>query len=202
MGGFRIHDSYWRTVIDAKGTTHAIQIWRVCCTNRECGITHACLYDFLIPYRRYTAEAVSECVEKYLTRLISYVEAAFGCGRAMPDPSLVFRWLSAMLRQVDWLLQQMQLACVDTGMDLLADSEAPERCPNGVKARSERKQRELDRGARLVQLARELSLRPVLYIHHFFLSAAEIYIACLSGRSKPRICGRISSSHSLQCALF
>lgn len=176
---------------------------RVRCGNRECGVTHACLYDFLIPYRQYTAEAVSEHIERYLTSLISYVEAAFGsAGGAMPDPSSVFRWLSAMLRQVESLLQQMQLACVDSGMDLLEDSKAANACPNGFKAQREEKKKELDQGVTLVQLARGLSLTPVLFLHRFFLSVAEIYVACLSGRSKMRIYRKISSSHSLQCGLF
>jgi hypothetical protein len=199
-GSFRLHGSYARTVVDADGVSRHLEIVRVRCTNRHCGVTHACLYSFLIPYRRHTAEIVASCIEGYLSSFTSYLKLAFGSlSGAMPDPSSVFRWLSVPLKQISLLVQQFQLACVDSGLDL-PEGSAP--CPNGVKVRTQEKRRSLGLGVHLLELARRVDVSPIRFLHEFFLRSAEICIACLSGRRNMRIYSWISSSHSMQCALF
>ncbi len=107
MGTFGVHSSYARTAIDGVGSRHKVSVARVKCGNRACGVTHACLYDFLIPYKQHTVEAISPYVGHYLKELSTYLDTAWQWEfELMPDQSLVFRWLSTLLRHVSLLVQQ------------------------------------------------------------------------------------------------
>lgn len=121
----------------------------------------------------------------------------------MPDPGLVFRWLSALLGHVSVLVQQLQLVVVNSGIELVREAPEPVECPNNFKAHSTDKKSRLNLGAVLLALVYKLGVNdPVGFIHRFFLHTSEISTACLSGRRNVRICRGISRSHSLQCQLF
>lgn len=181
-----------------------MSIIRVRCGNSACGVTHACLYDFLIPYKLHTVEAISPYIRHYLKVLSSYLDTAWQWElELMPDPGQVFRWLSTLLRHISLLVQQVQLAAVDSSIDLVRQAPEQVKCPNDFKAHSKEKMSRLNLAALLLALVCKLGVNdPVVFIHHFFLHASEISIACLSGRRNIRICRGISRSHSLQCLIF
>lgn len=181
-----------------------MSIIRVRCGNSACGVTHACLYDFLIPYKLHTVEAISPYIRHYLKVLSSYLDTAWRWElELMPDPALVFRWLSTLLRHISLLVQQVQLAAVDSSIDLVRQAPEQVKCLNDFKAHSVDKTNRLNLGAVLLALVYRLGVNdPVVFVHHFFLHTSEISIVCLSGRRNIRICRGISRSHSLQCLIF
>jgi len=149
-------------------------------------------------------DAVCAYIEHYLTEVSTYVETAWRWElELMPDPALVFRWLATLLRCIALIVQQIQQAGIDSGMEIASKVADEVECPNSDKAWTGEKLRKLDFGALLLSLLLQLGVNErIAFVHRFFLHSSEISFACLSGRRNIRICRVLSRSHRMQCELF
>jgi len=57
-GGLKLYDRRRRCVIDAEGTKHVYSLRRLRCT--KCERLHTELPDFVVPYKRYSAEVIDK----------------------------------------------------------------------------------------------------------------------------------------------
>ena len=63
------HGGYWRNAWCSENSEkEKLWIVRVRCANKVCGITHALIPDFLIPFKKYVACEVEDAVSEQLKR--------------------------------------------------------------------------------------------------------------------------------------
>ena len=182
------HTGYRRTAIDESGKRWKVFVPRFRCG--QCGQTISCLFDVLIPYVRFTIQAVVAHVETYLMRETTYEEMAWSEDNEKgPSKSTMFRWVNRLAERAEKLAStvQREAVLIDPGN---ADMEPVEsNCPNSSKARIDGKAGMLDRGAECIGLAeRFLVYRPfeedsiLTVLHRYCMTAAETVWSILSGR--------------------
>jgi len=100
--------AYSRDVLDNDEVVVRLRIQRFKC--RYCDLVVSCLFSFLVPYRRYSAQVVAGTAETYVTApvgvpLKSYRNIAEnkGCGRMS-----VFRWTEILAKKASGLQCQLQ----------------------------------------------------------------------------------------------
>jgi hypothetical protein len=157
------------------------------------------LYDFLIPYRKYTIGAFEKALEVYLTDFCSYAEALWSSseGETSMATSTVFRAMAEMAAKV-WLAQQQLQAWV-SGDGLEPRSASQTTCPNAYKAKSPLKASRLIALTSLLATAKNIFVRPpTTSLHQLFLTRTEYVFSFLTTRKNVSL----SCTHSVQKALF
>jgi len=87
QGRFGVHSYYGRWVIGADGVNIRITIMQIRCLNSECGKTEAVLPDFVMPYKRYSADVIESVLLNYEKN--GTLEACV-CGA---ENSTFYRWI-------------------------------------------------------------------------------------------------------------
>jgi hypothetical protein len=156
------------------------------------------LYDFLIPYRKYTVDALEQALQRYLFEFCSYAEALWSQGEQETGMavSTLFRAMAAMTEHAWLAKQQLQAWLLDCGLEF-STSECEN--PNAVKAKSPEKALRLEALTKVVRLCQPLSsISPIAFLQQLFLTRTEHLFSFLTTRLRLRLSG----THSLQRALF
>ena len=165
---------------------------------QACRLSFSLLYDFLIPYRRYTVPAFEAATLTYLTTFCSYAEALWSSveGETKMAYSTLFRAVAALTERVWLAQQQLQTAIVDSGAAVpLVETD----CPNAIKCSTPPKFERLKALAKLIVLAQLLLDAPVLEsLHRLFATSSEYKFSLLNTRKSLRL----SAPHYSQRALF
>ena len=174
------HGFYWRCLKAETGEIYSIKIQRVRC--RACDGSHALLYDFLIPYRLPTVQAMSCVISAYLQEANTYLHVL---NEAVTEVASAFGALESALKHLPMAYMFL--------MQLLVAGEMPREiarhfsCPNSHKASKEGKAEKLDWLAALVKMRPDIF--EILNRHGFAMFA--------SGRG----CGLLRT-HRTECPLF
>ena len=174
------HGTYTRTVATEWGEER-LSIQRVRC--RACRRTHALLYDFLVPYRKFTLSDLKASCEAYLNIPLSYLGAA---REPVADVATVFTALESMLRNLPVAAIWLAAALFRAGVPV-AEFAHPVVSANSWKCRKAGKAELLNWARRLCELAPDL-----------FERASQAGICLFAGR---RGC-ELLRTHSSECALF
>jgi hypothetical protein len=130
VGQLRGHGYYTRRVKEGD-VVKRIRIHRLLCT--ACSKTFSCLFQFLVPWKRYTAQTIAVAIQAYLTKPSSSCRKVAGTltslapGASSLSHSTVSRWVKAFCdKSQKKILSQIQGLCVASGIDasLLAVVEA------------------------------------------------------------------------------
>lgn len=155
------HGWYERFFICDLGQKKRIRILRLRCS--KCRASHACLYDFMVPYRQYGAELLGLLAWKYLIeKVMTYEEFEWGLPTAEADEKghrhLVFEVIERLCQVYSWLMGQVEKANLRPGESLWKRPEPmPERdCVNGWKAKKAGKEEALNQVARALTKFRRL----------------------------------------------
>lgn len=137
---------YERFFEDDEGAKRLIKIQRVRCSS--CRASHCLLYDFLVPYRRYTLKALVKPFEAYVSNENSYLSAL---DETVKDTALLFEIVRSVLRQMPLIWMQLMKIALEASFDL-TDLRKKRICPNGHKARKQEKRDRLDWAAAMLEL--------------------------------------------------
>jgi hypothetical protein len=157
------------------------------------------LYDFLIPYRKYTIGAFEKALERYLAEFCSYAEALWSSseGETSMATSTLFRAIAEMAAKVWLAQQQLQAWAFGAGLQLRSASQTT--CPNADKAKSPLKASRLIVLARLPAMAKNIfASPPITSLHQLFLTRTEHIFSFLTTRKNVSL----SFTHNVQQALF
>ena len=139
------HGQYERGFRSKSWELQKIQILRLRCS--KCGKSQACLFDFLVPYRQYSAEALGELVWPYLVEEeMTYEEYEWGSEDGRGHRNLVFKVIERLCQMYVWLAGQVERDRLRPG-ESLWKRMAPESwkgCINARKAKTEGKEAELN----------------------------------------------------------
>jgi hypothetical protein len=162
-------------------------------------MSFSCLYDFLIPYRKYTIGAFEKALGVYLTDFCSYAQALWSSseGETSMATSTLFRAMAEMSAKVWLAQQQLQAWAFGGGLELRSASQTT--CPNAGRARSPVKASRLIALACLLATAKDLFVRPpVASLHRLFLTRTEYAFSFLTTRKAVSL----SCTHNVQQALL
>lgn len=198
------HTPYERTAIDETGKAIEVTIRRYRCS--RCGLTVSCLFDFLIPYLRFTVQAVCAYAEEYLGQLITYEELAWSAdGEHVSSKSSIFRWIDRLAERADRLATAIQREAVLTRPENVELELEKVACPNGFKARKPGKASDLDVGLECLLMTEALVVAPVfvgdstlMTLQRYLVTAAETVCSIFTGR---RGLG-LSTQQSAKYAIF
>lgn len=171
-------------MIDESGTEYAIRIQRVRCNHCKKKRTHSLLYDFLVPYCKYSVKALERPVAEYVLEPDTTYLGALN--DAVSEAATLFRVVRAMLDHLPqvWMhMMQMLIAAGYSPDEILAEDLSP----NSSKCKGEEKKKRLDWAAQLLKLIPDA----------FEVAALEGYPIFASGRG----C-RLLRAHSAECMLF
>ena len=196
------HGRYQRTVIEGS-QERKISVTRLIC--KSCGLTVSLLQSFIVPYRQFSAAAISQAVEVYVDGTAgSYLEAADRVSSAeeeiqKPSSTQVFRWTDLLAWRAERLLAESQKEIMLRGRE----GDLPENgtnSPNAVKARKTLKKKRVNKLAELLSMGAVLVGKGdnlLCRLHHFFLFNAESMKAFWTGRKQ-----RLPAPHNMQCVIF
>jgi hypothetical protein len=178
------HSTYSRTACEGE-LTAKVKIQRFIC--KYCSLVISCLFSFLIAYRRYTASLVGQCIEAYGAQANSYRKVAENKCGDMGFRSSVYRWTKLLSVRAGRLLLLVQKECILMGRrwEELATVSEQRDCPNGWKAKSEKKGHQLNELAQLIDMSGLLVLcdKSILEnLHAHFLKMVESPQLIFSGR--------------------
>jgi hypothetical protein len=149
------HTGYIRNVLDNEEPV-SVAVPRFRC--KFCGLVISCLFSFLVPYRRFSAEVVGGSAEAYAagsvaSALLSYRKIAenLNCSRMA-----VFRWTEFLGKKAGKLRGQVQKEFMLAGGTWEELSAIPEdgRSPSSGKAKSEEKETLLNELFGLVEISK------------------------------------------------
>jgi len=157
------------------------------------------LYDFLIPYRKYTVDVFEQAVQTYLTSFCSYAQALWSNSQneTAMAASTLFRLIAAMTAQVWLAKQQLQTWLIQAGVET---SDADQVfCTNAFKAKSVQKAQRLNSLSKLAAQASSIfSSSSIFSLHQLFLTKTEHVFSFLNTRNNLRL----SYPHNRQLVLF
>lgn len=180
------HTGYSRDVLDLDQLV-SVNVQRFRC--KFCGQVVSCLFSFLVPYRRYSAEVIGGSVEVYATApaakaVESYMRIAgnLNCSRMA-----VFRWTELLGKNAQKLLVQAQKEFMLAGGAWEELSAIPEggKSPSMGRAKSVEKKSLLNDLFGLVEVSKVFlgSKQSVLEkLHTHFLKNIESRQLILAGR--------------------
>jgi hypothetical protein len=190
--GFWKHTGYDRTALDGE-SRFVVRIQRFLC--KYCGTVVSCLFHFLIPYVVFTAKAVGDATQAYSSRDISYrklseeqgaLKASSGSDEDVlrPSHSQIYWWVKHVAFQSNVLLTGIQRFAVRTDAQLVGIESL--RCPNRLRAFTQKKRLALDNLLRLMAQGSAIcgsgELTASEWLHCYFLQTAPICTAIFSGR--------------------
>lgn len=175
------HGTYTRTVSTTERGDVQVLIQRVLC--RACRRSHALLYDFLVPYRKFTQSDLKASCEAYLRAPLAYLQAV---QEPVLEVATVFTALESMLRNLPVVSMRIATMLFRRGFPV-ADFGRSTISPNSWKCRKEGKAELLNWAKRLCELAPDL-----------FECASRAGLSLFAGR---RGC-ELLRTHSSECALF
>ena len=192
------HGYYERGYTDPGGGKHDVQVPRVRC--RGCKQAYTCLYEFLIPYRRYGVEFLEYGLFMYLSQFCSYAEALWSSSEAETSMAVSTLWhvMSSILRNVQLAQIYLQLGLEEAGRELLAVEGLRNFCENAMKARLTGRAELLHRAAGVAAMARQfLEGEPIAALHRYFLRIERPFYFLLGRRSV-----NLSGPHNTEWLIF
>jgi len=181
------HPGYERGVIDEKGELQMISIQRFRCN--RCGQTVSCLFDFIVPYRRFPVQTLAQYAEEYLSLKRTYEELAWSGDDVGPSKSSIWRWVQQVARGARKLARTVQQEAV---MSDLANAEVEPvvvTCPNSYKAHTENKAVGLNDGSTSLALTERFLVRRLFekdkiltVLHRYFVTTAETVWSIFTAR--------------------
>lgn len=141
------------------------------------------LYEFLVPYRRYSLAALEKAVLTYIQKPESYLSALTG---AVGDPATLFSAVRCFLLHLPVLWMHLMRNGMDTALTVSAIRQEV-RSPNGRKCRSEEKRRRMNWAAKALRLSPDL----------FTVGSRAGYPVFSNGRGCPLL-----RTHTSECLLF
>ena len=147
-------------------------------------------FDFLIPYVRFTIQAVAGYVEEYLSTKATYEQLAWAKEQAgLPSKSSIWRWVNRMAEHAQRLTRAVQQEAVLSNAENALMEPVVVTCPNSYKARTQTKATGLSDGAACMALTERLLVRPlfekeaiVTVLHRYFVTAGEMVWSIFTGR--------------------
>lgn len=158
-----------------------LRIQRVRC--RACRRAHALLYDFLVPYRKFTLEDLKASCEAYLSQPLSYLDAL---RVPLVEVATVFTALECLLTRLPSASMWLAAVLLTAGVPVAEFARTTE-SPNSWKCRKVGKAEGLNWAGRLCELVPDL-----------FERASQAGISLFANR---RGC-ELLRTHSSECALF
>lgn len=192
------HGSYQRTAKDLTGSSCVVTVPRLICSG--CSLTISCLFDFLVPFKRYVAGGLLRYIVTYAQQETTYRDVAWGehdgsNTDAEASLSRAFRAVAEACKLSSELVQRVQRACLEAGVDLMAAAQLPVRAANSDRAQSAEKAKGLELLSYAISLTSQLC--PDV-LQQFFWCRQEIFGAYHSGWQFLRL----SAPQSLKQALF
>jgi hypothetical protein len=181
------HGCFERWAIEAE-TEVLLRIQRFLCP--ACGATTSCLFEFLVPYRRFTVAVIAQGVSSYASAQTTYRGEAVGLSKLessdTPKPShcQVFRWVRTVCDKVQIHLLQAQKTMVMTGRADELEQLRRKICPNSDKAKSIAKSASLNLLAELNCIAELIFADDGLAaLHAHLLQSVEALQAIFAGHA-------------------
>lgn len=171
---------YWRTVVTEEAECVRIPIQRVRC--RSCHRSHALIYDFLIPYRKFTVASMGAACAAYL-RGTSFLRAA---REPVENVATVYLAMDSMLKKLPAAWMWLAGLLMARGVPRQELSKANARS-NSWKCRKPGKAELLEWAARICELEPNV-----------FQIASAAGFCIFSGR----LGCELLRTHSFECALF
>lgn len=201
----RGHTGYERGVIDERGVKRMIFVKRFLCSSTACGKTVSCLFDFLIPYARFTIQAVAGYVEEYLGTETTYEELAWTKEQTgLASKSSIWRWVHRLAERAERLSRAVQQEAVLSNVENAQIEPITVTCPNAYKAQKEGKAIGLSDGATCMALAEQLLVRSLFerdeiltVLHRYFVTTAETVWSIFTGRKGVVLSMQQSSAYAI-----
>lgn len=172
---------YRRRVVEESGEEQVLSIQRLRC--RGCNGSHSLLYDFLVPYRKFTVSALKVAVAGYLETSQSHLGTLTD---AVKDVATVFSAIECLLASLPMLWMRLAGALISGGHSVSAITRKGH-CPNSIKSRKAGKREQLDWAAQVLELIPEVLER-----------SGELGISVFAGR----VGCRLLRTHRAECVLF
>lgn len=142
------HGEYERYFKSYSCDLRPIQILRLRCS--KCGKSQACLFEFMVPYRQYSAEELGELVWPYLSgKEMKYEEFEWASKDGKGHRNLVFTVIERMCQVFSWLVGQVEKERMKPGESVWRRPETgpPAGSANAWKALKVGKEAELNQVA-------------------------------------------------------
>lgn len=196
------HTGYSRMACDSDGRRESVWIERFRCG--ECGLVMSCLFEFLIPYVRYTLQVVAAWISQYIETAGMTYEILGWSGNG-DEKTNAFRKVGLFSSLVEELMGSVQTEAMLNRPENVEMRRAESECPNSHRAHSAEKSAALNNAATLIAWCRELMQcaqsagDEILHsLHCYFMTTAESSRSILSGRKRLGL----SNQQSLQRAIF
>lgn len=168
-------------MVDENGLEQELLIQRLRC--RCCNASHSLLYDFLIPYRKYSVEAMARAARRYLEEPNSYLGALT---EVVNEPATLFTALESVLRHLPILWMHLVGKAIGAGSNA-RNFFAQGKCPNSDKCRKITKLERLNWASQMLTMFPDV----------FERASGEGFWVFASGRG----C-ELLRTHSSECAVF
>ncbi len=158
-GRLVLHSRYRRAVKHLDGSRRiVINSMRLQCG--KCGATHTVAYEHLLPYSRYTTEALEKLAAPYFEEVTSYEDAGWSVSEDEGEGhrSLVFRLVERLCRMREQITTfvEMRRHGLEEWLWKRDVAELELDCPNSYKAKSEEKKRALKQVAEALAKLRKI----------------------------------------------
>jgi hypothetical protein len=197
------HGHYERFLRSKSCELQPIQILRLRCS--KCGKSQACLFDFMVPYRQYSAEALGELVWPYLSKKqMTYEEFEWASEDGKGHRNLVFTVLERVCQMCVWLVGQVEKRSLRPGESLWGRQEPEPRAEsaNAWKARKAGKEAALNQVAgALMKFKKHSGAAGMGKVFGILQCVGMVLPAPLSLLTGAKVF-RLYATHSLECRLF
>lgn len=175
------HGTYCRQAVDEAGKKSLVRIQRMRC--RGCRAAVTLLYDFLVPYCKYTVSALKGGVVEYLTQPTSYLEALT---EPVSEAATLFGAVEKLLSNLPAVWMFLMKKLIESGRPV-REIAGEGRCPNSFRCKDDEKRRRLNWAAWLLELVPDAIER----------ASRGGYAVFARGRG----C-ELLRTHTAECALF
>jgi len=124
-----------------------LSIQRLRC--RSCNGSHCQLFDFLVPYRQVTFDALNSVAKQYITTRTTYLDAV---NEAVSEPAAAFLAVERVLVRLNQIWMCLMQILIGRGF-AMKDMPAKTISPNGFRSRKTGKQALLDWAAAMLEVA-------------------------------------------------
>jgi len=137
-------------MVDEHGTETDVKIQRARC--RICNAGFSLLYDFLVPYSKFSVKALATVVENYLEEPNSYLSALAG---GVAEAATLFRVIEQLLSNLPAVWMWMSRLLIAQGVSV-GELSKGQVCPNGNKCRKPGKEERLHWACAVIRLMPEV----------------------------------------------
>lgn len=190
------HGRYERGVVQQGLGLRVISVQRFQCSQPSCNKTVSVLFDFLVPYSRYTIQEIARHTEQYTREETTYEEMAWSADytEGRPSKRSIWRWMDGLAKRAEKLLREIQREAVLSDVENALVEPVEGTCPNEYKAHTAKKAAGLTGSFMSLVMTERMLVRRlfaedtiVIVLHRYFLTAAETAWSLFTMRSKCRL---------------